>query len=119
MKIFYFIKGKQDYFMEKRGVVISVHNSSHTPLVKNEGIKVPVGFLADISVDRTFYVRLPSPFSDCRKDTTTKLSTDSNYYNKTVDAADYSKSLCDDICLQNEFIVPQCNCNDPELEVTD
>lgn len=112
-------KGKQDFFVEQRGLYLAVHNNTQIPLTLYEGIKIPVGYASDISIKRTFNNRLAEPHSSCRKDTDSYYSTDSDYYKTTLAYTKYSKKLCFEICLQNLLIIPACNCSDPSVPITD
>ncbi len=59
------------------------------------------------------------PYSNCRKDISTVLGSDSVYFKKTMQISQYYKRMCDEMCMQYEFIIPQCGCGDPSVPATD
>ena len=62
---------------------------------------------------------MDSPYSTCRKDTSTVLSTDSSYFQATIKITKYSRKLCYEICLNSKLIVAKCGCADPSVPITD
>ncbi|CAF1113979.1 unnamed protein product [Brachionus calyciflorus] len=109
------IKSKIFYFLEKKGLYLAVHNNSYKPDVQFEGVKLPVGFSADVSVHRYFYDRLGPPYGSCKKNTSTYTNEDTELYKETLKLGRYSRRICLEICLQSFFILPKCNCTDPAI----
>ena len=103
----------------KSGLYVAIHNQTNLPLVKDEGFIVQTGASANIAIERTFYSRLSSPFSDCRKDVDSVLPTDSQFYKYTSQITKYSQKLCYEICFQYKYAIPRCNCSDPSVPVVD
>lgn len=110
----YFI-GTQDYYTYKRGVVVAVHNRTRMPQLKYEGINVKTGSETNVAFKKTFYSKLPNPYSSCRKDIDTVLTSDSTFFKHTASITRYSQRLCYEICLQNLYIIPNCGCADPSI----
>lgn len=93
--------------MERRGAFIGVHNNSQYLLTRYDGIRVPPGYASDIGFSRTYYSKLPKPYSDCVSSDSESVST---YFEYATSISDYSRKLCIEICLQFEYIVPSCYC---------
>lgn len=119
IELFIGVPGKQDFYTTQKGAYIVVHNRSRTPSVKYEGITVQSGTASSIGVSRTVYSKLGKPFSNCRKDVSTILSTDSEIFKQTRAITEYSQKLCYELCLQNLFIIPDCKCADPTIPIVD
>ncbi|CAF1004817.1 unnamed protein product [Brachionus calyciflorus] len=117
LELFTGFPGKQDLFLEKKGLYIVVHNNSYEPDVKFEGMKLPVGFSADVSVHRYFYNRLGPPYGSCKEDTSKSNEDDPEFYKATIALGLYSRRICLEICIQNLFIIPRCNCSDPSIPI--
>jgi hypothetical protein len=105
--------------MEQSGFYISVNNNSQLPLTKFEGVKLATGYATNVGLTKTYYYRLDSPYSDCRKDVSSYTSSDSTYYKETLNITKYSQKLCFQICLQYEYIIPVCGCADASIPSTD
>lgn len=119
LELFTGYPGKGNSYMEQSGFYLSVNNNSQLPLTKYEGIFIPTGYASKIAMDKTYYYKLDSPYSDCRMDTSTYTDSDSVYYKKTLNVTKYSQKLCFEICMQNEYIIPVCECADPSIPITD
>ena len=117
LEIFAGIPGNHDKFIEKRGFYVAVHNNSKRPLTKYEGFKVPVGYLSEVSVSRTFFWKLDAPYNNCRKNLNV-FNSDTDIYKLTSNLTQYSRKLCFEICLQEKFIIKNCNCSDPSIFIT-
>lgn len=111
--------GKQDFYTTSKGAYIVIHNRTTLPSVKYEGLVVQAGTASNIAISRTYYSKLDSPFSDCRKDTSTVLSTDTYIFEQTINVTKYSQKLCYELCLQNLFIIPKCGCADASIPIVD
>ena len=85
-------------------------------MIKYEGVEISTGVSANIAITRTFYSKLSSPYSDCRNDVDTPLSTDSDFYKYTVLVGSYTQNSCFEICFQYKYAIPNCNCSDPSVE---
>lgn len=110
-------KGRQDYYIEHRGVYVAIHNNSQNPLTRFDGVKAANGYMTDIAIDRTFLYRKEAPYSSCRKSVDSYTSTDNDYVKATIKLTRYTKKLCYEICLQNLFIITSCSCSDPSIPV--
>ena len=49
----------------KSGFRVIVHNQSVIPFPDEDGIDVAVGLQTNVAISRTFYNRLPDPYSKC------------------------------------------------------
>ena len=105
--------GENDYFTIKSGIHVVVHNRGELPLFKNEGVDVQSGAATNIAISKSKYSKYTPPYSKCRSDVSTILSTDSEVYKKTLGISKYRQKLCYEICLQVLFIIPECKCADP------
>ena len=119
LELFTGIPGLQDYYIDERGIYLAVTTSGTTPVTSYTGVKLPVSQATNVKITQTSIKNLPSPFSSCREDVTTVLSTDNSIYKRTLQLNTYSVQLCYDLCLQSLFIVPACNCFDPALPLFD
>ncbi|CAF0735692.1 unnamed protein product [Brachionus calyciflorus] len=118
LELFTGYPGIQDDYMDRRGIYLSVHNNSNKASTKFDGIKLPVGYSSEIGIKRNFYTRIGPPYSECRKNTSYFSEDDPTYYKNTLGVGIYSRKVCFEICLQNEFIIPKCNCSDPSVPIT-
>lgn len=107
------------HFFPKTGVFVAVHNRTKTPQLKYEGFTCQTGSYTNIGITRTFYSKLEYPYSNCRKDTQTILSSDSDIYKNTLKITKYSQNLCYEVCLQTLYIIPNCGCADPSIPAWD
>ena len=98
------------------GFYVAVTNNSMRPIIKNEGVEVSPGTVSNIAIERSFYYQMASPYGDCREDTDTLTSSDSDLYVKTVAITKYSRKLCYQVCFQYRYVIPTCNCSDPSIE---
>lgn len=105
--------GNNDYYTIKRGIHVFVHERGYLPLFNNEGIDVMASTASNIAISKTKYSKYDPPYSSCRRDVATILSTDSDLYKKTLSVSSYTQKLCFELCLQNLFIIPACSCSDP------
>jgi hypothetical protein len=107
--------GVQDEFTISNGAYVAVHNNSRLPIIASEGITVATGKATNIGVRRTFYYKLASPYSDCRKNSSVPESSDSQYFNQTLTVNEYSQKICYEICFDTEKVQPNCSCTDPKV----
>ncbi|CAF1056474.1 unnamed protein product [Brachionus calyciflorus] len=119
MELFVGLGGSQDYYTIKKGVKVVVHKRGVRPLLKYDGIEISTGTSSNIAISRTNYTKEQYPYSDCRPDPDTTLTTDSSYHIKTLQISKYYKKLCFEICLQYEQIIPNCLCADPSIPSVD
>ena len=115
LELFAGVPSYQDYFTDERGIYLAVTTSGTTPVTSYTGVKLPVGQATNVKVSQTSITNLPAPFSTCRLDVNTVLSTDNSIFKRTLQLNTYSLQLCYDVCLQALFIVPACGCSDPAL----
>ena len=90
-----------------------VHNRGELPLFKNEGIDIQSGTATNIVISKSKYSKYDPPYSNCRRDVATILSTDSDIFKETLKVSKYRQKLCYEICMQKLYIIPKCNCADP------
>ncbi len=119
LELFTGIPSLQDYYIDERGIYLAVTTSGTTPVTSYTGVKLPVSQATNVKITQTSITNLPSPYSSCRADVTTVLSTDNSIYKRTLQLNTYSIQLCYDLCLQSLFIVPKCSCSDPSLPLFD
>ena len=50
--------GQQDTFAITRGFYVAVQNNTQLPLTSYEGVKVPVGYISDIGISRTYFYKV-------------------------------------------------------------
>lgn len=113
LELFLGISGNNDFYTIKRGVHVFVHERGYLPLFNNEGIDVMASTASNIAISRTKYSKYDPPYSSCKRDVATILSTDSDLYKKTLSVSSYTQKLCFELCLQHLFIIPTCSCSDP------
>jgi hypothetical protein len=106
-------------YSTETGFYVAINNNTQLPLTKYEGVKLATGVGSKIALKTTYVYNLDAPYTDCRMDTSKVLSLDSIYYKQAVSYTTYSRKLCYEMCLQNEFIIPMCNCSDPSVPITD
>lgn len=97
------------------GFYISITNNSILPMYNYEGLVVPLGLQSNIAIQRNFFYKLPSPYSNCRDNVETPLSTDSYYYKLTAASSKYTRNLCLEVCLQYKYIIAIFNCSSPSI----
>lgn len=117
LELFIGVAGRQDYYTTEKGVKIIVHQRGVKPMAKYQGIQIGTGTSAKISIARTYFSKQPAPYSDCRQDVESLKSSDSIYYKYTLQISKYYQSLCNEICLQYERIIPNCDCSDPSVPI--
>lgn len=112
----------QDYFIERRGIYLAIHNNSQNVMTKYDGIKIPVGFATDVGFRRTYYSKKEYPYSTCVNQANTQKFT-SVYYDLTLQVSKnggtseefYSKKQCYELCMQFEYIYKRCSCTDASI----
>jgi hypothetical protein len=105
----------QNIMANTNGFYVAITNNSNKALIKFEGVEVATGVSANIGITRTFYSKLPSPYSDCRDDVDTPSDSDSDYYRYTVQLGRYTRNQCFEICFQYSYAIANCNCSDPSV----
>ena len=118
MELFAGAPGEQDFYSEMKGFYLQINNRSEVPFVKYSGIQIPTGFSSNVEVKKEVILRLPAPYSDCRKDLA-PLSTDSIYYKNTASITTYYQHLCVDIYFQLTLVVPKCGCYEANSPIYD
>lgn len=58
LELFTGFSGQQDKFAITRGFYVAVQNNSQLPLTNYEGLRVPVGFISDIGITRTYFYKV-------------------------------------------------------------
>ena len=86
------------------------------PLIQYEGIEVAPGTLSNIGIERSYYIKMPSPYGNCRDNVDTPSAADSYVYAKTAAITRYSRNLCYQVCFQYKYVIPTCNCSDPSID---
>jgi hypothetical protein len=106
-------------FIKSKGALIFIHDPLVTPLTDIQGINVPLGYEADIVINKQTIKRLGMPYSNCILDTLSPDSYDSDLYKATfVQNKKYEQNFCVQLCRQ-EFYVKNCQCysiSSPHLE---
>lgn len=102
-------------FTNKRGYRVLIHNTTDEFVdIEGRGFDLEPGTVNSISIKRTYYERLPYPYSDCIDDLTI------NYQHKTkimesmfneLNITYYSQHFCEKY-RYNEFLYGECNCVD-------
>jgi hypothetical protein len=118
LELFAGAPGEQDFYSEMKGFYLQINNRSEVPFVKYSGIQIPTGFSSNVEVKKEVILRLPAPYSDCRKDLA-PLSTDSIYYKNTASITTYYQHLCVDIYFQLTLVVPKCGCYEANSPIYD
>lgn len=96
-------------FIKSKGAFIFIHDSLSTPLTDIQGITVPVGFEADIVINKQIIKR--QPYNGCILDTLSPDSYDSHYYKSTFSLNKiYQQNFCVQLCIQ-EYFFQSCNCS--------
>jgi hypothetical protein len=119
LELFIGAGGKQDFYTMKQGILVLVHERGVHPLIKYEGYYAQGSTVTNIGISKTKYSKKEYPYSDCRKDVSTILPTDSDIFIKTKKLGKYYQKLCYEICLQEKYIIPNCGCSDPSIPITD
>lgn len=91
-------------------------NNSNKPIIKYEGIEVSPGFITNIGIIRSFYLKLPYPYGDCRDDVDIPSVSDSDFYRYTIQIGKYTRNQCFEVCFQYSYAIPNCNCSDPSVD---
>lgn len=115
LEIFTGYPGIDDLFAIQRGIYLAVHNNSVSPSLSYEGIKLPVGTSPEIGIKRVFYSNIDRPTRKCRKEIQNILKDDTEIFKRTVSNGFYTRKNCFEICLLYKFIIPECNCSDPQI----
>lgn len=106
---------RYDYYQDI-GMRILIHNSSlAAPIVSEDGISLAPGFNYDLKVSRTYYSRLPAPYSECLKDATNRTPTRTYMMNVMFDSLqipNYNKRYCENLLFQ-QVLDTNCSCVDP------
>jgi len=98
LELFTGIPGTQDYYTDERGIYLAVTTSGTTPVTSYTGVKLPVSQATNIKISQTSITNLPAPFSTCRQDVSTSLSSDNSIYKRTLQLNTYSIPLCYKMC---------------------
>ena len=102
-----------NYYIMKSGVHVFVHDRGVLPIYVNEGIDILPGTASSITVSRTKYTKCEAPYSSCRKEPDTVQSSDGDIYRETLQVSKYTQKMCYEICVQDLYVIPNCNCSDP------
>jgi hypothetical protein len=70
--------------------------------------------MKDVGISRTYFTKKSAPYSSCVSSTSTTFSSTYFTYTKNVSSI-YSQQICNEFCMQFEFIKPNCSCNDPSV----
>ena len=90
-------------------------NNSNKPIIKYEGIEVSPGFITNIGIIRSFYLKLPYPYGDCRDDVDIPSVSDSDFYRYTIQIGKYTRNQCYEVCFQYKYAISICKCSDPSV----
>ena len=95
---------------------MAITNNSIYPQIKYEGVDIAPGYETNIGIERYFYYKMPSPYSNCRDNVETTSSADSLFYTLTAQLSQYTRNLCYEVCFQYKYVIPACNCSDPSVD---
>ena len=98
----------------KNGFYVVLHNQTTMPIMVNEGVYANAGEETNIGVERNFYNKLSTPYSDCVIDPTSLSSSTSKLYQlilTSVGEKRYRQKYCFKLCYQIE-VVNNCSCYD-------
>ena len=87
------------------GMVVFVHNSSFRPSTPQ--VSIEPGKLSNIEIERTFYQKYPSPYSECID--LASYSSDLYNYMKNLGKYTYRQQDCFELCLQKN-VINACKC---------
>lgn len=103
-----------DIYNYKRGFYVVVHNQTATPIMDNEGVFASIGMETNIGVERRFYLKEASPYSNCVEDPTLESSSSSDLYKLILTRLGekrYRQAYCYKMCYQIA-VVNNCSCYD-------
>ena len=115
LELFIGLSGNNDYYTVSRGVHVVVHERGTLPLFKNDGVNAMASEATNIAISKTVYSKYDPPYSNCRRDVSSVKSGDSEIYKKTLQISNYYQKLCYELCLQYNYIIPNCSCADPSI----
>jgi hypothetical protein len=87
------------------GMVVFVQNSSFKPSTPQ--VSIEPGKLSNIEIERTFYQKCPSPYSECID--LASYSSDLYNYIKNAGKYSYRQQDCFELCLQKN-VINACKC---------
>ncbi|XP_013421470.1 degenerin deg-1-like [Lingula anatina] len=105
---------QDEYIMttESAGVRVTIHEQNSMPFAEEHSIVVAPGKHTSIGISKKRFVRIDSPYGDCKNYTEEEnyeLNAYSEYYNLIVN---YSREACFKTCLQRQ-IIRDCGCAHP------
>ena len=110
---------EQEAFVDRRGFRLLIHNQTDVrPYLEEDGIDVSPGFVSNIAIKRTFYSKLPNPFSSCindKEDTNPYKTIPKNIIFSKLNIKRYSQRLCQHLVYQ-WLLHSYCGCLDPSFE---
>ena len=103
----------EDY-ADKRGLRILIHNYTQKKVfIAENGINIEPGKVTDLTIRRTFFQKLSSPYSNCVDDLS--LNTYGQDWIiqilKSINETQYSSNFCEKMYYQ-KMVEANCNCSD-------
>ncbi|CAF1028750.1 unnamed protein product [Brachionus calyciflorus] len=108
----------KDYDLYKSyGAHLFIHNSSTIPSSEFEGISLSTGHETDVILSKTYFQKLPKPFSDCAQDSNSSEYIHSDLYRETIKLfGQYDQKSCINLCY-HKYIFDECGCYYPDLNI--
>ncbi|CAF0942247.1 unnamed protein product [Brachionus calyciflorus] len=108
----------KDYDLYKSyGAHLFIHNSSTIPSSEYDGISLSTGHETDIVVSKTYFQKLPKPYSDCVQDSNATKNFDSDLYRETIKIfGQYDQKSCINLCF-HKSILDVCGCYYPDQNI--
>jgi acid-sensing ion channel 5 len=109
----------QTEYILNTGLRLAIHNQTSKPILKNEAIDLPNGFLTEIGITRSLFHKLGKPYSNCIEKTYSFNSFKSFYYQEMftkLNMTKYRHKECQHLCLQ-DYIKTHCDCLDGSLPI--
>ena len=100
-------------FSYKTGIYLMVHNQSTLPFTMPSGVNIKNGFETYVAVNRYFTNKLPTPYSDCLTELTSKNTYGQKLfgYFSDLNVDYYDQNVCFTLCYQDKLI-ENCSCID-------
>jgi hypothetical protein len=112
MILFMGMKDELKFLKRARGLTLNIFNN--TKQYFGTLVDLPIGFDANVQIDRYFVNQLPKPYSNCDIDDENPNGFKSRLYNKTIqNNLEYNQQSCLELCYQ-ELAIKSCNCSDLE-----
>ena len=104
----------EETYVYQRGFYVIVHNQSYSPIMDYEGVYVSTNAATNVGIERNYYSKQPSPYSQCIVNTTSNSSSTSTLYQLILNQLGeqrYRRAYCYKLCYQIA-VVNNCSCYD-------